>query len=147
MATTEAHEQQDLGFCAGSSCAQEVQAAVKLLAGAWAVPVLEGLAFATARTCRFRELQRRASGISQKELSRQLGTYMDAGIVHRQALSAQRVEYRLSARGEALLAIADTLGQWKKAEPARAASFVDVRKLRSSWLTPLMPASADEPLS
>jgi len=142
MATTAVQPPQQAGaYCDGSSCAQQVQAAVKLLSGAWAVPVLEALALAPAQTCRFRELQRRAPGISQKELSRCLGEFVAADIVRRLVLKAQHVEYRLSARGHGLLAIADTLGRWEKGRGTEAG------QARSpfgpaSWLAPLMSLDA-----
>jgi DNA-binding HxlR family transcriptional regulator len=110
---------QATSYCEGRSCEQEVARAISLVAGRWAVPVLEALVFAGAPV-RFRELQRRVGGISQKELSRQLAAFVHHGIAHRRAdaLHPTRVDYSLTPRGHALLGQMDQLGRWLL-DPAR----------------------------
>ncbi len=103
----------DTNYCNGVSCEQMIAQTLALISGRWAVAVLEALHFAGGPV-RFRELQRRVGGITQKELSRQLTRFVHHRVVHRRAdaLHATRVDYELSARGRDLLAQLDALGQW-----------------------------------
>jgi DNA-binding HxlR family transcriptional regulator len=134
-------------YCAGASCAQEVARAVSVLAGRWAVPVLEALYFAPGTASRFRELQRRVSGISQKELSRQLTAFVNAGVAQRNQGQAgpRQVAYSVTPRGRQLLAHMDALGQWARAAvgPATLAPLAAADAVRPpprvSWLSPLAP--------
>jgi DNA-binding HxlR family transcriptional regulator len=138
------HEPDD--YCAGGSCAREVSRAVGVLAGRWAVPVLEALYFAPEAASRFRELQRRVAGISQKELSRQLGNFVNLGVAQRieQLGAPQRVDYQLTPRGRELMKHMDGLGQWARAAvglatlaPLAAQVAGDPAVPAASWLSPL----------
>ncbi|RZJ07771.1 MAG: transcriptional regulator [Rubrivivax sp.] len=104
-------------YCGGQSCANEVSRAVRLLSGRWSVPVLEALCMAPGSVSRFRELQRRIPGISQKELTRQLSMLVNVGVARRESdlNNTRRVHYQLTPRGHALLKHMDELGQWIKA--------------------------------
>ncbi|HJV61044.1 MAG TPA: helix-turn-helix domain-containing protein [Albitalea sp.] len=103
-------------YCAGSSCEVDIARAVTLVAGRWAVPVLEALVFANG-PLRFRELQRRVAGISQKELTRQLTSFVHHGVALRHAIEGPgaRVQYELTPHGRGLLAQMDALGRWLRA--------------------------------
>jgi DNA-binding HxlR family transcriptional regulator len=110
-------------YCAGTSCELDVSRAVALVSSRWAVPVLEALYFAAAPV-RFRELQRRLSTISQKELTRQLTVFVHHSVVSRREQRSTRasVDYSLTERGMALLAQMDALGRWGKHLPTVTAS-------------------------
>lgn len=100
-------------YCEGLSCESEITRVLSLVSGRWAVPVLETLLFA-GEPVRFRELQRRIGGISQKQLSQQLNSFVHHAVVRRHAVDGPgaRVDYVLTARGEALLMRMDALGRW-----------------------------------
>ena len=100
-------------YCEGLSCESEITRVLMLVSGRWAVPVLETLLFAGAPV-RFRELQRRIGGISQKQLSQQLTSLVHHAVVTRHAVDGPgaRVDYTLTPRGKALLAQMDALGRW-----------------------------------
>jgi DNA-binding HxlR family transcriptional regulator len=107
-------------YCAGESCEFEVARTVALIAGRWAVPIMESLYFA-GEPVRFRALQRRLGSISQKELARQLTLFVHHAVVSRREHEGSRagIEYALTARGLALLKQMDALGRWaKRMDPA-----------------------------
>ena len=115
MATT-APSTLESPYCAGSSCEAEIARALSLVATRWAIPVLEALVFAD-EPLRFRELQRCVvGGISQKELTRQLTSFVHHGIALRHEVQGPgaRVDYVLTERGSALLEQMDALGQWAR---------------------------------
>lgn len=121
-------------LCGGLSCAAEAAPALELLGGRWAFALLEALHLAGGRS-RFRDLQRRVGGISQKELARNLSQLAGAGVVRRLSLDGppRQVLYELTARGLALLQRASLLAEWSRAAvPARGDAQVT-----ASWLDPL----------
>lgn len=101
-------------YCGGASCEGQITSVVALVSGRWAVAVLEGLHFAGA-PARFRELQRRIEGITQKELSRHLTQFVHHRVVSRRTDTAdgRRIHYLLTERGHALLTLVDHLGRWR----------------------------------
>ena len=105
-------------YCGGASCEGQITSVVALVSGRWAVAVLEGLHFAGA-PARFRELQRRIDGITQKELSRHLTQFVHHGVVSRRsdAAGGKRIHYSLTDRGHALLNLVDHLGRWRSPAP------------------------------
>jgi DNA-binding HxlR family transcriptional regulator len=123
MATTPTTAPATTPCCEGLSCEPEITRALALVAGRWAVPVLEAMVFADGPV-RFRELQRRIGAISQKELSRQLTSFVHHAVVNRRAIQGPgaRVDYVLTPRGRALLGQMDALGRWVRgaATPERA---------------------------
>lgn len=135
-------------YCGGASCEAEVSQAVEVLAGRWAVPVIEALHFAEA-PARFRQLQRAIGRISQKELARQLTHLRARGVVRQaQGEPGGTAGYQLTEDGRRLMRHMEALGEWAKAqrlpiEPAApAAEAADGRVTpcgRASWLAPLQP--------
>ena len=63
---------------------------------------------------RFNELQRAVNGITQKMLTQQLREMESDGIVHREVYLQvpPKVEYSLTALGESLKPIIDTMHEW-----------------------------------
>lgn len=63
---------------------------------------------------RFAELCRLVPGVSERMVSGRLNELIEAGLVERRVLSGPPVgvEYRLTARGEALRPALDELGRW-----------------------------------
>lgn len=140
---TGSRESSESGDCAGVTCAAEVAQALSLLGARWAAPVLVAMRSAKGPT-RFRELQRRVGGISQKELAKQLASFVRHGMADRRGpLPSDRgVEYALTDMGIALLRGLDGLGRHLKAPietsarerpTPRSATWVDVldRRLAS----------------
>ena len=125
-------------YCGGSSCEAEVARAVALVAGRWAVPVLEALCLGGGPV-RFRALQRRVGAISQKELVRQLSLFVHHGVVVRHAGSAERaaVHYAITERGVSLLERMDALGRWVKEAGAHEPGDAGGRPARASWISPI----------
>ncbi len=102
-------------YCGGMSCAAEASLTANLLAGRWAPRILECLHFAGAPV-RFKELQRRVEGISQKELSRQLLAFAEYGVVDRvvQMVKPLQVEYSLTPAGKKLIGHIAALAEWQQ---------------------------------
>jgi DNA-binding HxlR family transcriptional regulator len=102
-------------YCAGESCEFEVARTIALIAGRWAVPIMEALYFA-GEPVRFRALQRLVGSITQKELARQLTLFVHHGVLRRREQEGSRtaVDYALTPRGLALLKQMDALGRWAK---------------------------------
>lgn len=114
------------------ACLQNVINAVAVLNGRWAPAVLATL-YVMERPCRFGELQRRITGISQKELARHLGNLAGQGVIRREAVG-RTVQYSLTADGMRLLGRMKSLGEWNQdrasvsgraSNPGRTASWVD----------------------
>lgn len=89
------------------------QHAVGALGGKWSVPVVGRLARGEARFGRLRAQLSDADGapVSSKVLAAELRRLAEAGLVARRERGAA-VWYRLTARGQALVPVLDTLAEW-----------------------------------
>ena len=96
------------------SAAIECEAAFKLLEGRWKMVIVFHLFDGEVR--RFSDLERLVTGISQKMLAQQLRQLEADGIVGRTVLPEvpPRVEYRLTAWGQALCPALDAILKWKE---------------------------------
>ncbi|MFH9135778.1 winged helix-turn-helix transcriptional regulator [Streptomyces sp. NPDC017524] len=88
-----------------------IDAAMDVIGGKWKVLILWAL---NERTCRFGELRRAVTGVTEKVLSSHLKELEDDGIVHREVYAEvpPRVEYSLTPLGLSLNAALEPLGQW-----------------------------------
>lgn len=88
---------------------------VNLISGKWAIPVLYRL-ISENRPVRFRELQRAAVPITQKELTRHLRLFEQQGLVTRTAYPEMppRVEYEITPLGLTLKPTLDSLAAWMR---------------------------------
>ena len=102
------------------NAADGIEAALAIIAGRWKLRILFQLF--GGRVQRFSELERALSGISQKVLNQQLRQLEQDGIVRRVAYaeSPPRVEYNLTAWGQALCPALDALLQWSAGREATA---------------------------
>jgi DNA-binding HxlR family transcriptional regulator len=106
-----------------------VCATAELVCGKWTLLVVRDLAAGRSRFC---ELERSLRGISPRTLSLRLRALEEEGIVERTTYPEvpPRVEYRLTAKGEALLPIIEDMRaygrEWLRAsggcEPAAGAA-------------------------
>ncbi|MFJ8664894.1 winged helix-turn-helix transcriptional regulator [Streptomyces sp. NPDC093600] len=89
-----------------------LDAAVDVVGGKWKPLILWALH--AHGTCRFGELRRQVSGVSEKMLIQQLRELEVDGIVHREVYREvpPRVEYSLTELGEALNTALMPLGEW-----------------------------------
>jgi len=92
-----------------TSCPTEATLAV--IGGRWKVPILWNL---FAGTCRFGELSRRISGVTQKMLTQQLRELEADGLVHRKVFPEvpPRVEYSATDLGRSLEPVVSALSAW-----------------------------------
>ena len=92
--------------------ARGVEAALRMLEGRWKMIILFQLF--DRRVLRFSELERAVPGVSQKMLTQQLRELERDGIVDRKVYPQvpPRVEYRLTAWGDALCPTLDSLLEW-----------------------------------
>lgn len=97
-----------------------IDAAMDVIGGKWKVLILWAL---NERTCRFGELRRAVTGVTEKVLSSHLKELEDDGIVHRQVYAEvpPRVEYSLTPLGLSLNAALEPLGQWGRDHICRGA--------------------------
>jgi DNA-binding HxlR family transcriptional regulator len=99
--------------------ADGVETALRMLEGRWKMVII----FHLFDRCvlRFSELERAITGISQKVLINQLRELERDGIVERQVYAEvpPKVEYRLSAWGEAMCPALDLLLEWTVKRPPR----------------------------
>ncbi|QOV38501.1 helix-turn-helix transcriptional regulator [Streptomyces ferrugineus] len=88
-----------------------IDAAMDVVGGKWKVLVLWAL---NERPCRFGELRRELTGVTEKVLAAQLRELEADGIVHREAYDEvpPRVEYSLTPLGVTLNAALAPLGAW-----------------------------------
>jgi DNA-binding HxlR family transcriptional regulator len=102
------------------AAADAVERALKLVDGRWKLVILFRLF--GGRVLRFSELERAIPGISQKMLGQQLRQLERDGVVCRVAYPEvpPRVEYRLSAWGQALCPALDALLRWAAARESPA---------------------------
>ena len=85
--------------------------ALNVIGGKWKPVILHML---SSGTMRFGELKRNIPPVSQKMLTQQLRELEADGIVLREAYAEMppKVEYSLSARGESLRPILESLYEW-----------------------------------
>lgn len=90
---------------------------VNLVSGKWAIPILYRLII-TGGPIRYRELQRAAAPITQKELTKQLRLLEKRGLVLRTVYpeSPPRVEYAASAAAAGLLESLEAIAAWMRAQ-------------------------------
>jgi len=102
-------------FPTPEAAARGVEGTMQRIAGRWKLVILFHLF--GGRTLRFSELEHRIPGISQKMLTQQLRGLEADGLVHRTVHPEvpPRVEYRLTAQGEALCPALDALLLWSVA--------------------------------
>ncbi len=90
---------------------------VHLVSGKWAIPILYRLII-TGKPIRFRELQRLAEPITQKELTKQLRLLEKRGLVHRTQYDEMplRVEYRASEAAMGLIDGLEAIAGWMRTQ-------------------------------
>jgi DNA-binding HxlR family transcriptional regulator len=107
---------------ANSSC--PVCRTAEIVCGKWTLLVIRDLAVGNARFC---ELERSLEGISPRTLSLRLRALEEEGIVERHTYPEvpPRVEYALTAKGEALVPIVEDMrsygSRWLSEEAREAA--------------------------
>ncbi|WP_166971893.1 winged helix-turn-helix transcriptional regulator [Brevibacterium atlanticum] len=84
-----------------SYCGATVRRTINLIGGKWTMLILWKL---LDQEHRYAELQRRVAGISQKVLSSELKSLVNAGLVEREVTPAvpPQVTYRITAEGRSL---------------------------------------------
>jgi DNA-binding HxlR family transcriptional regulator len=99
------------------TAAQGVDEALKILEGKWKLFILFHLF--DKSVLRFSDLQRAIPAITQKMLTQQLRQLEADGLVHRKLYPEvpPRVEYRLTAWGQALCPTLDSLLTWAAQKP------------------------------
>lgn len=108
-----------------SSC--PVCRTAEVVCGKWTMLLIRDLADGSSRFC---ELERSLEGISPRTLSLRLRALEEEGIVERRTFPEvpPRVEYALTAKGEALIPLVDDMRSYgkrwltDKAEPVAAAA-------------------------
>ena len=85
-----------------------VSATAEILSGKWTILLLRDLADGR---CRFCELERSLEGISPRTLSLRLRALEEQGVIERKTFPEvpPRVEYTLTAKGEALVPIIEDM--------------------------------------
>jgi|SRR5579859_2894092 len=80
----------------------------EIISGKWTLLIIRDLATGTKR---FSQLERSLHGISPKTLSERLGSLEHEGVVRRQTFAEvpPKVEYTLTEKGQALVALIDTM--------------------------------------
>lgn len=88
-----------------------VETTLTLIGDKWKVLILRDLLPGTKR---FGELKKSIGGVSQKVLTAQLRDMEESGLVHRQVFAEvpPRVEYSLTALGQSLKPILDSMWAW-----------------------------------
>jgi len=91
------------------SCPTE--ATLTVIGGRWKVPILWNL---FEGTCRFGELSRRISGVTQKMLTQQLRELEADGLIRRKVFPEvpPRVEYSATDLGRSLVPVVSALSAW-----------------------------------
>jgi len=100
-----------------SSAASDVEAALKLLEGRWKLVILFHLF--GGKVLRYSDLERLIPNITQKMLGQQLRQMEADGIVVRKAYAQvpPKVEYSLTAWGQALCPALDAILKWAELRP------------------------------
>ena len=93
---------------------QHAEATVAVLGGRWKLFILWHL---FRGPCRFSELHRKVTGISQKMLTQQLREMEGHGLVERTVFAEvpPRVEYNITPLGRSLLPVIKAMGEWGRA--------------------------------
>ncbi|WP_439467109.1 winged helix-turn-helix transcriptional regulator [Roseateles sp. NT4] len=106
------------------------------LTGRWTFLVLETL-YLAGGTSRFRELQRKVGGISNRELARCLTNLIQASLIKRVAgaQSDGPVAYLIAPEVEQLLQKLEEVARWSKS--TRSASLGSKTEKSASWLDPI----------
>lgn len=96
------------------NCQHEVETALEVLVGKWKLIILSHIAL--NKTMRFGEFQRNIPDITKKMLSSQLRDLEQNGIISRTVYNQMplKVEYTITAYGESLKPILDSLTNWGK---------------------------------
>lgn len=92
-----------------ASCPVEIT--LKAIGGRWKVLILRELFI---ETCRFNQLHRALTGITQKMLTQQLRELEADGIIHREVYKQvpPKVEYSLTDKGHSLKPVLDAMHEW-----------------------------------
>ena len=100
-----------------SSAASDVEGALKLLEGRWKLVILFHLF--GGKVLRYSDLERLIPNITQKMLGQQLRQMEADGIVVRKAYAQvpPKVEYSLTAWGQALCPALDAILKWAELRP------------------------------
>jgi len=104
------------------TAAEGVEAAFRVIEGRWKMLILFHLF--DGAVLRFSELERAIPGVSQKMLIQQLRQLEADGVVERfvHPQVPPKVEYRLTAWGQALCPALDAILSWAEQRPPAAAS-------------------------
>ena len=107
------------------SAAQDVEAALRLLEGRWKLVILFHLF--GGKVLRFSDQERAIPTITQKMLGQQLRQLEADGIVVRTVYAQvpPKVEYRLTAWGQALCPALDAILQWADQRPPLSPAAVE----------------------
>lgn len=113
--------------------------ALGLIANKWSVKILYTLAHAPESLLRFREIQRRLAPITQRELTKHLRAFEEAGLANRNVFPEvpPRVEYSLTPLGLSLCDTVNALSHW--AEENGSAIMAN----RARFAARKKPAAAD----
>lgn len=89
----------------------DVNITLKVIGGKWK-PVI--LWYLFEKTCRFNELQKAVSGITQKMLTQQLKELVKDGLVARKVYPVvpPKVEYSITKYGKSLKPVLESMAQW-----------------------------------
>ena len=93
---------------------------LQLVAHKWSVRILQVVLQAPASMLRFSHLRKELDGITQRELTRHLREFEQAGIVERTVYAEvpPRVEYRLTKTGHSLLKPIGEISVWAEKNAA-----------------------------
>ena len=96
----------------------EIDATLSVLGGKWKMLILWQL---LRRPCRFNQLRRAITGVSQHMLTVQLRDLESQGVITRTIFAEvpPRVEYALSEHGKSLGGVMRALAEWGKSHLAR----------------------------
>ena len=112
--------------------------ALALIANKWSVKILYTLALAPETNLRFREIQRRLSPITQRELTKHLRAFEESGLVTRAVFAEvpPRVEYALTPLGASLCETVGALSRWAEQHAG------DIQKNREAFARSKSQAAA-----
>ncbi|WP_031163628.1 winged helix-turn-helix transcriptional regulator [Streptosporangium roseum] len=118
-----------------------IDAAMDVIGGKWKVLILWAL---DERACRFGELRRQVSGVTEKVLASHLRELEEDGIVHREVYDEvpPRVEYSLTPLGVLLNEALAPLGAWGREHVI--GGMEDARHVRRQGFSPASPDGVAE---
>lgn len=92
-------------------CEHTVRSAIDLIGGKWTMKILWEL---LRDECRYADLRRRVTGISQKVLSSELSALVRSGLVEREVIptTPPQVTYRITAKGRSVDEVFAALHRW-----------------------------------